>query len=154
MRAMNRDDDFERRIWGTQSDATDTPAPPYQEDEELLETRIWNPAVGVLSGQPLLWLIVAEPANQRGVVLSIPPGAIVGRQGDVRWDDPHMSRKHAHILLVNHSMQAGQQVYAIAPYSDRNGTLVNGKLIQRVTILRENDRIEMGNTIFVVKVLA
>ena len=68
------------------------------DDEDVLQTRVWQPSPDIL--QPLLWLIVLEPIESRGVVISVKPGAVIGRQGDIRWNDPHISRKHAHFMLV------------------------------------------------------
>jgi hypothetical protein len=150
---MTKDDGFQRRKWGSQ-DSTDAPSKPYEEDEEdLLKTRIWQPAPDLLDQQPMMWLIVLEPITSRGVVIAIKPGAVIGRQGDIYWNDPHMSRKHAQFMLVQNPAQAGKQMFAIAPFSDRNGTYINGDRIHHVTLLQENDRLEMGNTLFTIKVV-
>ena len=148
---MTKDDGFQRRKWGSQ-DSTNAPAAPDEEDEEdLLQTRVWQPSPDIL--QPLLWLIVLEPIESRGIVVSVKPGAVIGRQGDIRWNDPHISRKHAHFMLVQNPAEAKKQIFAVAPLNDRNGTYINGERIHHVTLLQENDRVEMGNTLFVVKVI-
>ena len=100
---------------------------------------------------PLMWLIVAVPAQHRGTVLPMPSGSVIGRQGDVRWHDARMSRKHAQIDLVTNDM--GHPAFILTPLNDRNGTLVNDQPITEATIIQENDVIEMGDTQFVVKVL-
>lgn len=140
------DDGFRRRRWrgGT---GTEIPLPP--DDTALVDTRAWNPQVGY----PLLWLVVAEPAASRGAILPVEPGNIIGRRGDVRWHDERMSREHARIRLVRHPDDPDQLVYVIEPMNDRNGTFVNGNGITAATPILENDRIEMGDTLFVVKVL-
>jgi hypothetical protein len=149
---MTKDDGFQRRKWS--QDSTDTPAAPYEDDEEdLLVTRVWQPSPDILEQQPLMWLIVLEPIESRGIVISVKPGAVIGRQGEIRWNDPHISRKHAHFMLVQHPAQAKKQSFAVAPFNDRNGTYINGERIHHVTLLQENDRVEMGNTLFVVKVV-
>lgn len=150
---MSKDDSFQRRKWGT-NESTDVPPPPNNDDDEdVLQTNIWHPSPDVLPQQPLLWLIVLEPVESRGVVIPVKSGAVIGRQGDIRWNDLHMSRKHAHFMLVQNPAQAEKQVFAVAPFNDRNGTYVNGERIHHVTLLQENDHVEMGNTLFVVKVV-
>ncbi|MDQ7025863.1 MAG: FHA domain-containing protein [Anaerolineae bacterium] len=148
---MSKDDGFQRRKWGTNA-STDVPLAP-EEEEDLLKTTVWHPAPDVLVQQPLLWLIVLEPIESRGVVIAVKSGAVIGRQGDIRWNDPHMSRQHAQFMLVQNPAQSGNQAFAIAPFNDRNGTYVNGNRIHHVTLLQENDRVEMGNTLFIIKVV-
>lgn len=101
----------------------------------------------------LMWLIVSNPIDVRGTILPITSGAIIGRRGDIRWNDAHMSRKHALFSLMNNPENPDEQLFTITPYKDRNGTLVNGKRISERTLLRENDVILMGDTQFVVKML-
>ena len=101
----------------------------------------------------MLWLIIASPAEHRGTVLPVADGAIIGRHGDIPWHDARMSRKHAKFVRLDDPDSPGQEVFAIEPEKDRNGTRVNGKRIKALTPLRENDVIIMGDTRFVVKVL-
>jgi len=152
---MKKDSGFQRKKWNAQPEGggTDAPAAPIEDSDEFAQTRIWNPSPKVLPQQPMMWLIVAQPIEQRGMILAVQPGAIIGRHGDIRWGDLHMSRKHARFLLANDPSQAQREVYAVVPESDRNGTFVNGERIQHVTLLRENDVLEMGDTSFVVKIL-
>lgn len=150
---MPKDDGFQRRKWGA-NDSTDTPAPPYVDDEDLLKTQVWTPSPDVLPVQPMMWLIVIEPLESRGTVISVKTGAIIGRQGDIRWNDPHMSRQHARFMLVQNPAQAKEYIFAVAPMNDRNGTYVNDERIHHITLLQENDMVEMGNTRFVIKVVS
>lgn len=101
----------------------------------------------------MMWLIISGPPEHRGTVLPIADGTIIGRRGDIPWDDARMSRQHAKFHRIEHPEIAGKEVFAISPQKDRNGTLVNGRRIQSTTPLRENDVIIMGDTRFVVKVL-
>lgn len=101
----------------------------------------------------LMWLIISSPEEHRGTVLPIAEGTIIGRHGDIPWDDPRMSRKHAKFIQLDDPINPENKVFAIAPEKDRNGTVINGKRIKTSTILYENDVIIMGNTRFIVKVL-
>jgi hypothetical protein len=38
---------------------------------------------------------VREPRERRGALLPIKPNQTIGRDADVRWDDPRLSRVHA-----------------------------------------------------------
>ena len=143
---MSENDHFRRSRWRGDEN---------KETEDLVDTRSWRASQDVVGRQiPLLWFIVAEPLDNRGIVLPIKSGEIIGRKGEVRWGDPRMSREHARVHLVNHPDDPTHQIYAIEPLNDRNGTYINGHSIDRMTILLENDAVMMGDTLFVVKVLA
>jgi hypothetical protein len=143
---MNTDDGFRRKTWDNRSTNTEMPSVP---DTQVPRSRPPREA-GLL---PLMWLIVSRPSEQRGMVLPIAAGQMIGRQGDIRWPDSRMSRQHAQFLLIDDPADPTNKVFAIAPHQDRNGTLVNGKRITETTPLMENDVIIMGDTRFVVKVL-
>ncbi|MEL7435919.1 MAG: FHA domain-containing protein, partial [Chloroflexota bacterium] len=124
-------------------------------DLSMLDTqtprRVLQPTEGKLP--PMLWLIVARPIESRGTVIPITSGAIIGRQGDIRWDDPRMSRKHASFETIMDEENARESLFTLTPEKDRNGTLINGRRVKGQTVLHENDVIVMGETHFVVKVL-
>jgi hypothetical protein len=105
---------------------------------------------------PLLFLIIREPDEYRGKVLSAPMDGIIGRgrDADMQWRDARMSRRHARIRLASAPKGADTPlVYLISPESARNGLWINGKLCQSDMALQENDEITMGDTVFVVKIL-
>lgn len=138
--------DFQRRVWqGTQG--TDIPLP--RSEDTFTDTKSWNPAYRI----PLLWFIVAQPLEHRGAILPVAPNNIIGRRGEVRWHDPRMSREHARVRLVRHPENPQEQIYAIEPLSDKS-IFINGHELDNLTILLENDEIQMGDTLFIVKVLA
>ncbi|MFP4320855.1 MAG: FHA domain-containing protein [Anaerolineales bacterium] len=105
---------------------------------------------------PMMWLIIRAPEDYRGTVLFVPPNGIIGRGRDaeVQWRDPRMSRQHA-VILLNPNPEAPYegQVYMIEPLSARNGLWINDQKIEAPTPVYENDVIIMGDTVFVVKIL-
>ena len=142
--------------------SSDSKIPEWHDDADMLdeqqfsaidETRVWTPQFIATTGQPIMWLIISQPEESRGQLIRVQPGGIIGRQGEMRWNDPRMSRHHAHIMLLPMEDNPDKQVYAIAPFHDRNGTYVNGQRIDGLTVLHENDTVVMGDTHFVVKVL-
>ena len=72
----------------------------------------------------------------------VQPGAVVGRGGgDVELADPEVSRRHAMFRLVD-----GKP--AVEDLSSRNGTFVNDRRADGLTVLGSGDRIRFGNTVW------
>ncbi|MBI5961246.1 MAG: FHA domain-containing protein [Chloroflexi bacterium] len=107
-----------------------------------------------LATLPLGWLVVKEPLGRRGEVLTVRPGQTIGRDGDVRWNDPRMSRQHARLTLEP-SAEAPDEppVFHLWPFGPTNPVFVNGQEIRGATPLSENDEVRLGDTLFVFKVL-
>lgn len=104
---------------------------------------------------PLAWLIVREPRERRGALLPIAPNQTIGRDADVRWDDPRLSRVHARFTLEPPEDAPGAApVYHLWPFAPTNPVTINGRAVRGATPLRENDEIRLGDTLFVFKVLA
>lgn len=143
---MTSDDGFRRKTWDSRSTNTEIAAVP---DTQIPRSRPPREA----GAMPLMWLIVSRPMEQRGMVLPVVAGQVIGRQGDIRWPDVRMSRQHARFSMLDDPQNPARSIFAIAPEQDRNGTVVNGKRITELTPLQENDVIIMGDTRFVVKVL-
>jgi pSer/pThr/pTyr-binding forkhead associated (FHA) protein len=103
---------------------------------------------------PLGWLIVKEPAERRGTVLAVRANQIIGRSGDVRWDDPRLSRQHARVTLDRPADAPDDPpVFHLWPFGTTNPVYLNGQEIRGATPLRENDEVRLGETLFVFKVL-
>ena len=103
---------------------------------------------------PLAWLIVREPHERRGALLSIKPNQTIGRDADVRWDDPRLSRVHARFTLEPpEDAPDAPPVYHLWPFAPTNPVSINGRAIRGATPLHENDEIKLGTTLFVFKVL-
>jgi hypothetical protein len=150
---MNKDDGFQREKWNKGSSQTEVSditlegqLPETQIPIEVSETETKRPRL-------MMWLIVSNPPEHRGTVLPIAEGTLIGRHGDIPWQDPRMSRKHAKFIILNDANNLEHEIFALEPQNDRNGTMVNGGKISETTPLRENDVIIMGDTRIVVKVL-
>ncbi|MCD4686962.1 MAG: FHA domain-containing protein [Anaerolineae bacterium] len=107
--------------------------------------------------EPLAWLVVKQPAQQRGATLTVRANQSIGREGDVQWDDSRLSRQHAKLTFepppdADPDSDAAP-VFHIWPFGPTNPVFVNGEAIRGATPLHENDEITLGNTLFVFKVL-
>jgi len=118
-----------------ESDA-DADAPPYQ------------------GPPPLGWLIVVEPAAQRGTLLTLAHNQVIGREGDLRWDDPRLSRQHARVTVEPpaHAPDA-PPLFHLWPFGPTNPIFINGEEVRGATPLFENDEVRLGDTLFVFKTL-
>lgn len=107
--------------------------------------------------EPLALLVVKRPRVRRGVVLPVRANQSIGRDGDIRWDDPRLSRQHAKFTVeLPHAADRDSYalpVFHIWPFGPTNPVFVNGRAIRGATPLQENDEITLGNTLFVFKVL-
>ncbi len=103
---------------------------------------------------PLGWLVVKSPLARRGEIVPVRANQIIGREGDVRWDDPRLSRQHARVTLEPpHDDPEGAPVFHLWPFGTTNPVFINGQEIRGATPLRENDEIQLGDTLFVFKLL-
>jgi len=103
---------------------------------------------------PLAWLVVREPRERRGALLPIAPNQTIGREADVRWDDPRLSRVHARFTLEPpDDAPNAAPIYHLWPFAPTNPVTINGRAVRGATPLRENDEIRLGNTLFIFKVL-
>lgn len=104
--------------------------------------------------RPLGWLVVKHPAEQRGTILPIASNQSIGREGDIRWDDPGLSRQHARLTLEPpEGAPDAMPVFHLWPFAPTNPVYINGREIRGATPLQENDEIRLGNTLFVFKTL-
>ena len=69
---------------------------------------------------PLGWLIIKEPVEQRGTVLAVRANQIIGRNGDVQWNDPRLSRQHARLTFEPPEGAPGRSV-CVPPVAVRPG---------------------------------
>lgn len=106
-------------------------------DETLLDI----PETGTLG---LLWVVEGD---RIGRTYKLHDGDIVGRRdGALILDDPKVSTPHCRFRLEDEG-------FVLWDCGSKNGTFVNNKVIRCATILEENDRIRIGDTVFTLKVL-
>ncbi len=112
------------------------------------------PAAPPAPPAPLGWLIVKAPLEKRGTILPVQANQIIGREGDLRWDDPRLSRHHARLTLEPPADAPDEApVFHLWPFGTTNPVYINGQEIRGATPLRENDEIRLGDTLFVFKML-
>ncbi|HEX3053614.1 MAG TPA: FHA domain-containing protein, partial [Aggregatilineaceae bacterium] len=101
------------------------------------------------------YLSIKEPHDYRGTCLPIKPNQSIGREGDVRWNDPKISRQHARVTAEPpEDNPDGPLMFYLWPFGPTNPVFINGKPVRGATPVYENDEIRLGDTLFVLKVLA
>ncbi len=125
-----------RRILDIDEEATD-----LGHHRDIDETELEFKEVGP---QAIFWV---REGPRRGKIYKISDDMIIGRKSaDLVIDDPKVSSTHAKIVVDDDQ-------YVIVDFRSKNGTYVNGERIRSETILKENDLIKIGDTVFVLKVL-
>ncbi len=148
------DGDFARYIPLPPASANVNEAPPDANSEHLSGTEDATNAAGKTSALPLAWLIVKSPLEQRGVVLPVHSNQVIGREGDIHWDAPLLSRQHARFTLETpDDAPDSSPLFHVQPCDPAHPVYVNGEPIDGATPLQENDEIGLGETLFVFKVL-
>lgn len=93
-------------------------------------------------------ILVFKDGPRRGQTRPIGDGTVVARRdGDLVLDDPKVSNPHAKFRIENDK-------FVLWDFGSKNGTYVNGEKIRAATELNENDEIKIGDTSFILKVLA
>lgn len=88
-------------------------------------------------------IILNGPHKGDAIAIAGDRPTILGRQGDVTLKDSRVSRKHAEVRNEGGT-------WVITDLGSANGTLVNGKRINKLTELEEGDQIQMGRYLVVV----
>jgi hypothetical protein len=135
---------------GRKLDATEfMPRQAADPKDEAGEDNQDEPAIS-----PLAWLIIKEPPERRGEIVRVQANQIIGREGDLQWEDPRLSRQHARLTLEPpDGAPEDAPVFHLWPFGPTNPVYINGREIRGATPLRENDEIRLGDTLFVFKVL-
>jgi hypothetical protein len=114
--------------------------------EELDQTEL-SDELEVMGLMGMLW---AKSGRNRGKTYQIKDGTVIGRRegGPVNLvvDDPKVSNPHAKFAIRNNQ-------FVVADMLSKNGTLVNGARIESFVVLNENDQIQIGSTLFVLKTI-
>lgn len=100
--------------------------------------------------RPTLGMLWVKEGKRIGKFYPLRDGTVVGRkynkEGDLILDEPKVSSMHAKF-----KMEDG--LFVVWDLGSTNGTYVNGHKIREATILEENDLVQIGDTVFVVKLL-
>jgi hypothetical protein len=138
--------------FGIQTRVVRPAAEPEREEEPPVEDRSGRTMIYSGAGR------LAEPLEERArsraqtAMLLIdgrraligPGGARIGRsrQCDVVLDDPNISREHAEVRPRGGS-------WVLSDLGSTNGTLLNGRRIDRPEVVRPGDEIELGTSVVV-----
>jgi len=105
--------------------------------------------------KPSAWLVEVKGAHQ-GEEYSIPPEnskdkrkITIGRSSynDIVIDDETVSREHSYIIIEGNS-------YKIGDMGSTNGTFLNDKKVTSPKVLKDGDKITIGDSEFVFKVIS
>jgi len=103
---------------------------------------------------PLAWLVVKRPLERRGEMVPVQANQSIGREADIRWNDPRLSRQHARLTFEPpEDAPDGPSVFHLWPFGPTNPVYINGREIRGATPLYDNDEIRLGDTLFVFRVL-
>jgi len=115
-----------------------------------LDTKLHVPRLksGLVAADSRVYLrVIAGPDSGKVFDLSSGGCYIVGRQAeDIPLNDPKVSSRHAEIKVL------GPDEYYIIDLASTNGTLLNGKRVERRKFKHE-DEIQLGDTILRIAVL-
>lgn len=98
------------------------------------------------------WLVVRE-GEGAGQWHPIVDEITIGRdmENNVVLIEGKISRFHAKVRLEKDEL--GNDTYVVWDLASRNGTLVNGQKVRAPVPVRENDTIQIGSTVFVLKIV-
>jgi pSer/pThr/pTyr-binding forkhead associated (FHA) protein len=121
---------------------------PEWEELSKTEQKAWQAAVSAVAGEA--GGTIQEPSHGRALVIQIGNqrhtfGAdfTVGREGALAIDDEFASGQHARFQTV-------RGLWYLEDLGSRNGTLLNGRHILSVQLLRKRDKIKIGHTVMTV----
>ena len=85
--------------------------------------------------------VVAAMGHRAGAAFDVRDGAVLGRSGDIRIEDPYASSAHARVFPRGEGM-------FIEDMGSTNGTFLNGRQLRRPEQLKSTDRVRIGDTEF------
>ena len=122
--------------------------PPW-EDISNPERQAWKAAVSAVAGEA--GGTIPEPPSQgRSLVLQLGDQRYtsgtdftVGRDGELAIDDDFASGQHARFQTV-------RGLWYVADLGSTNGTLLNGRHVLSVQLLKRRDKVQIGHTVITV----
>lgn len=122
---------------------------PEWEDITQPEREAWRAAVSAVAGE-VGGTIPEPPPNPRSLTLQVGDerrtfGAdfTVGREGSLALDDDFLSTHHARFQTV-------RGLWYVEDLGSRNGTILNGRHVLSVQLLKKRDKIQIGRTVITV----
>lgn len=119
-------------------------APMSRRDDETTETPVGlpisrTPANGIPRNRPRLVMLQGTGV---GAMYRVTDGTVVGRQSDsaVQIESAEVSRRHARVFVVNGT-------FYVEDLGSRNGTYLNGLVVDRPTPLGDGDKLEVGGNV-------
>jgi pSer/pThr/pTyr-binding forkhead associated (FHA) protein len=119
------------------------------EDITAPERQAWRAAVSAVAGE-VGGTIPEPPPNPRSLTLQVGDerrtfGAdfTVGREGSLAIDDDFLSTHHARFQTV-------RGLWYVEDLGSRNGTVLNGRHVLSVQLLKKRDKIQIGRTVMTV----
>jgi pSer/pThr/pTyr-binding forkhead associated (FHA) protein len=121
---------------------------PVWQDINEQERQAWRATVSAVAGRP--GGTVAEPPSGRALILQVgdqrrhfQTDFTVGREGGLAIDDDFASGQHARFQTV-------RGLWYVEDLGSTNGTLLNGRHVLSVQLLRKRDKIQIGRTLLTV----
>lgn len=127
---------------------------PEWEDTTEQERQAWRAAVSAVAGE-VGGTVPEPPSNPRQLTLQVGDQRrtfgsdfTVGREGSLAIDDDFLSGQHARFLTI-------RGLWYVEDLGSTNGTVLNGRHVLSVQLLKKRDKIQIGRTVMtVVSVLA
>ena len=122
---------------------------PSWEDLTKQERQAWEAAVSAVAGQ-VGGTMPEPPSYGRSLILQLGSERhtfgtdfTVGREGSLAIDDDFASGQHARFQTV-------RGLWYVEDLGSTNGTLVNGRHVLSVQLLKKRDKIQIGHTVMTV----
>ena len=119
---------------------------PEWEDITQPERQAWRAAVSAVAGE-VGGTLPEPPPNRRSLTLEVSGqrytyGAdfTVGREGSLAIDDDFLSGQHARFQTV-------RGLWYVEDLGSTNGTVLNGRHVLSVQLLKRRDKIQIGRTV-------
>jgi pSer/pThr/pTyr-binding forkhead associated (FHA) protein len=123
---------------------------PEWQDITQPERQAWRAAVSAVAGE-VGGTIPEPPPNARSLTLQLGDqhytfgtDFTVGREGSIAIDDDFISEHHARFQTV-------RGLWYVEDLGSTNGTLLNGRHVLSVQLLKRRDKIQIGHTVITVK---
>jgi pSer/pThr/pTyr-binding forkhead associated (FHA) protein len=128
--------------------ALSTSVPPW-EDITKQERQAWKAAVSAVAGE-VGGTMPEPPSHGKPLILLLGDqrhtfGAdfTVGREGSLAIDDDFLSGQHARFQTV-------RGLWYVEDLGSTNGTLLNGRPVLSVQLLKKRDKVQIGRTVMTV----